>query len=111
MKHIPVKFLTLAVGAMSAAMNPRAEAALVTWSDVQAITSNLDIVNPDSVVLARNYGPASANINVAVGASTVTFVPASLPFNQPAGDLSFFNPTGTTVASDFESVLDSFSYS
>lgn len=39
------------------------------------------------------------------------FVPAFDPFNQAATDGSNFNPAGTTVAADFESVLDSFAYS
>lgn len=88
-----------------------ADAAVVSWDAVQTITSNLDIQNPASVVVARNYGNAGANINVSVGANTVTFVPASSPFNSTSDDGNYFNASGTTVGFDFESVLDSFAFS
>jgi hypothetical protein len=104
--------LLVVVVAIGLGLSPAAEAALVAWSPVQTITSNLDILNPGSVIVARDYGNAGSNISVAVGTSTVTFVPASTPFNSTSGfGAQFFDPTGTTVAPDFDSVLDSFSYS
>ena len=87
------------------------QAATIVWSSVQTITSNLDIQNPSSVIVARNYGNAAGNINVAVGPDTVTFVPASSPFNATSNDGSYFDASGTLVGADFESVLDSFAFS
>ena len=62
MKHILIKLTALTVAAAAAvSMSPRAEAKFVTWSSVQTITSNFDIQNPDSIVLAVDYGNTTGN--------------------------------------------------
>jgi hypothetical protein len=92
----------------------RVEAASISWSAPASITSNLNIVNPCSVVQALDFGAASApfgNTNVSVGACTVTFVPfqGSLP-NQSYGGGYLFNESGTSVDASFDRVLDTISH-
>jgi hypothetical protein len=86
-------------------------AATVSWSAQSATTSNLDIVNPGSVVQAINFGTTGGpGINVTVGADVVLFAPDSGAGFSNAGNGGFFNAAATTVAADFESVLDSFAF-
>jgi len=96
---------SLAVAATSAS------AATVTWSAPQTITANSDILNPENVVDARNYGNAGGDIEVTVGSETVTFTNVNAPFlGAPFSTTDVFNATGTNVGSDFNDVLDSASF-
>lgn len=93
----------------------RVEASSISWSAPATITSNLNIVNPCSVVQALDFGAASGpfgNTNVSVGACTVTFVPAQGSFpEQHYGGGYLFNESGTSVDANFDQVLDTVSYS
>lgn len=85
------------------------QAATVAWSGLQSTTSNGDIVNAGMVVSAINFG-TNGDIPVTVGSDSFTFIQDSVGGISSIGASGQFDSSTTTVASDFDSVLDSFSF-
>ena len=79
-----------------------------SWGATSRITSNSDIVSPATVVAAFNLGNAGSTIDVAVDGRTIPFEPGTVSGFTEYGNASFFDPAGTSVDADFESVLDTF---
>jgi hypothetical protein len=92
---------TLALAATSA------NAATVVWSASQTITENADILNPANVVDARNFGVTTGTITVNVGGTDVDFTAGGITGGEDNIVSGLFDTTSTTVAADFDSVLDS----
>jgi len=98
--------MTFAAAMGTLALATSASAATISWGASQTITANTDILNPANVVEARNYGGDGGNISVTVGSETVVFTPgASIGTGSQSID-DTFDPAGTSVTPNFESVLD-----
>jgi hypothetical protein len=96
--------LAAAMGLLALATS--ANAATILWGAQQTINANTDIINPGNVVDARDFGGLAAS-TVNVGGTDVNFTPGGITGGE--GDIvsGLFDTTSTTVAADFDSVLDS----